>query len=385
MFFILATLTAFTVAFLVTPILIKFLRKMKLGDTPGGRKIHKSFIPSMGGISFVAAVTVTLAIWGWQYPLPDIRYLLGAICLMFFVGLRDDLIEMKASHKILGQLIAVILVIGASDIRIKDFHGFLGIGELNLYVSYVFSAFTLLALTNAFNLIDGLDGLASTMASLVFSFLGVWFLFQGLESYALICFTFLGAILAFLIYNWHPAKIFMGDTGSLTLGFTMGALVMAFMEVNQALPTSSIWKFEPSFAAGVALLMFPLYDMGRVFTRRISQGKGPMTPDKSHVHHFLMRMGLPHDKVTLILAILQLSFIGLVIVFKDYSDNIVLPLIVGVAILLGIRLDAITVKYVKKKVAIQPRVLEIKELSLSKKKKVKLKNKAFEDSEINLN
>ncbi|SFT45860.1 UDP-N-acetylmuramyl pentapeptide phosphotransferase/UDP-N-acetylglucosamine-1-phosphate transferase [Algoriphagus locisalis] len=385
MFFILAALTAFTVGFLVTPILIKFLRKMKLGDTPGGRKIHKSFIPSMGGISFVAAVTVALAIWGWQYPLPDIRYLLGAICLMFFVGLRDDLVEMKATHKILGQLIAVVLVIGASDIRIKDFHGFLGLGELNLYVSYAFSAFTLLALTNAFNLIDGLDGLASTMAAIVFSCLGVWFLYQGLESYALISFTFLGAILAFLVYNWHPAKIFMGDTGSLTLGFTMGALVMAFMEVNQALPIGNVWKFEPSFSAGVALLMFPLYDMGRVFTRRISQGKGPMTPDKSHVHHFLMRMGFTHDKVTLILASLQISIIVLVFVFKDFSDNIVLPLIVGVAIILGMRLDAITVKYVKKKVAVQPRVLEIRELKKTQSKKVKLKNKSFQSSEINLN
>ena len=385
MFFVLATLTAFTVGFLVTPILIKFLRKMKLGDTPGGRKIHTSFIPSMGGISFVAAVTVALAIWGWQYPLPDIRYLLGAICLMFFVGLRDDLVEMKASHKILGQLIAVVLVIGASDIRIKDFHGFLGIGELNLYVSYAFSAFTLLALTNAFNLIDGLDGLAGTMASIVFSFLGVWFLNQGLESYALISFTFLGAIFAFLVFNWHPAKIFMGDTGSLTLGFTMGALVLAFMDINQSLPEGHLWKFTPSFSAGVALLMFPLYDMGRVFTRRIAQGKGPMTPDKSHVHHFLMRMGLTHDKVTLILASLQFAFIGLVFVFKDFSDNIVLPLIVGVAIILGMRLDSVTVKYVKKKVSVQPRILEARDLTKNQKKKVKLKNKSFQNSEINLN
>src|SRR5690606_13181790 len=181
MFFILAIFTAFTVGFLVTPILIKFLKRMKLGDTPGGRKIHKSFIPSMGGISFVAAVAVALAIWGWQFPLPDIRYLLGAICIMFFVGFRDDLVEMKATHKILGQLIAVVLVIGASDIRIKDFHGFLGLGELNLYFSYFFSAFTLLALTNAFNLIDGLDGLASTMATIVFSCLGIWFYYHGLE------------------------------------------------------------------------------------------------------------------------------------------------------------------------------------------------------------
>jgi UDP-N-acetylmuramyl pentapeptide phosphotransferase/UDP-N-acetylglucosamine-1-phosphate transferase len=156
MLFLLAALTAYSVGFLVTPILISILQKMKIGDLPGGRKIHKKFIPSMGGIGFVLAAFVALTIWGWQFPLPDIRYLIGAISLMFFVGFRDDMVELKATHKLLGQLVAVILVVVLSDIRIKDLHGFLGIEELNLFVSYGFSAFVLLALTNAFNLIDGL-------------------------------------------------------------------------------------------------------------------------------------------------------------------------------------------------------------------------------------
>ena len=122
----------------MTIILIYFLKKFKSGDHPGGRKIHTAFIPSMGGISFIFASTVTLAIWGWQFPLPDIRYLLGAILLMFIVGLRDDLVELKASRKLLGQLMAVLLVVVVADVRIRDFHGFLGLGELNDIVSYFF-------------------------------------------------------------------------------------------------------------------------------------------------------------------------------------------------------------------------------------------------------
>ena len=385
MFFILATLSAFSVGLLVTPILIKFLRRMKIGDSPGGRKIHKSFIPSMGGISFVIAVAVSLATWGWQFPLPDIRYLLGAIGLMFFVGLSDDLIELKATHKLLGQMVAVTLVVVASDIRIRDLHGFLGIGELNIIISYAFSAFTLLVLTNAFNLIDGLDGLAGTMACIVFALLGSWFLIHGLESYALLSFTFLGGILGFLVFNWHPAKIFMGDTGSLTLGFTMGALIIAFMERNSGLPEGSFLKFEPVFSVGVALMIFPLYDMARVFTRRISQGKAPMSPDKSHVHHFLMRMGLRHDQVTLILVGLQFVFIFLVFILRDFSDHLVLSLISILAIVLGYRLDKITVKYVKKKVAIQPRILEIRALRVKQNKKIKVDKSGFKESKINLN
>ncbi|MEP2298483.1 MraY family glycosyltransferase, partial [Algoriphagus sp.] len=360
MFFLYATLTAFSVGFLVTPILISFLKRFNIGDHPGGRKIHSSFIPSMGGISFVIAAAVALAIWGWQFPLPDSRYILGAILLMFIVGLRDDLVALRASRKLLGQLVAVLLVVVVADVRIRGFHGFLFLGDFHIVVSYLFSGFVLLALTNGFNLIDGLDGLAGTIAVISFACLGTWFYFQGVESYALISFTFLGGVLAFLAFNWHPAKLFMGDTGSLTLGFTLGTLIIAFMEINEGLPQDSFLKFEATFAAGVALMMFPLYDMGRVFIRRISQGKKPMSPDKSHVHHFMMRIGLKHDQVALILGGLQLSIIALVFLMRDFSDNLVLPIIVGISMFLGYRLDTITVKYLKKKVAMQPRVLEVR-------------------------
>lgn len=385
MFFLYATLTAFSVGFLVTPILILFLKKFKIGDHPGGRKIHKEFIPSMGGISFVVASTVTLAIWGWQFPIPDIRYILGAILLMFIVGLRDDLVELKASRKLLGQLVAVLLVVVVADVRIRGFHGFLGIGEFNDTVSYLFSGFVLLALTNGFNLIDGLDGLAGTIAAISLSCLGGWFLLQGVESYALISFVFLGGVIAFLAFNWHPAKLFMGDTGSLTLGFTLGTLIIGFIEINEGLPLGSFMKFESTFAAAVALMMFPLYDMGRVFTRRISQGKKPMSPDKSHVHHFLMRIGLKHNQVAILLGGLQLGIIILVFFMKDFSDNLVLPVIVGISIVLGYRLDTVTVHFIKKKVAQQPKVLEIRPLRSNNKSKVKLIKGDFHDSNMNLN
>ncbi|SFN76893.1 UDP-N-acetylmuramyl pentapeptide phosphotransferase/UDP-N-acetylglucosamine-1-phosphate transferase [Algoriphagus ornithinivorans] len=385
MFFLLAILTAFSVGFFVTPILIKLLHKAQIGDLPGGRKIHKKFIPSMGGIAFFLAASIAMSIWAWQFPLPDIRYLLGAIALVFFVGLRDDMVELKATHKIMGQLVAVLLVIVAADIRIKDLHGFMGVGELNLYVSYGFSAFVILALTNAFNLIDGLDGLASTMAVIVLSSLGVWFYVHGLDSFAVLCFTFLGGILSFLVYNWHPAKIFMGDTGSLTLGFTMGALIIAFMEYNAALPAGSAWKFEPVFSSGIALMIFPLYDMARVFTRRLMQGKGPMTPDKSHVHHFLMRSGLKHNHVAMLLGFIQLAFVILVVALKDYSDHLVLPLISAIALGLGYRLDQVTIKYVKKKVHAEPRVLEVRPLSQQQRRKIKLEMEEIQESKMNLN
>lgn len=385
MYFLLATLTSFSVGFLLTPIVISILKKANIGDAPGGRKIHKKFTPSMGGIAFMVATYVALAIWGWQFPIPDIRYLLGAIALMFFVGLRDDLVELKAKHKILGQLVAVLLVVVAGDIRIKEFHGFLGIYDLPLIISYFFSAFVLLALTNAFNLIDGLDGLASTIGLITLSLLGSWFYLQGLESFAVLSFTLLGGVLAFLVFNWHPAKIFMGDTGSLTLGFSIGALIIAFMEYNSALPNGAFLKIQPSFTMGIGLMIYPLYDMARVFTRRISKGKHPMSADKSHVHHFLMRSGLKHNQVALLLGFIQILLIGLVISLGNFSDNLVLPLLSGVVLLLGSRLDKITVKSLKKKVHREPRVLEIRPLNSLKKSKVLIENSSEDFSKINLN
>lgn len=385
MFFLLAAITSFSVGFLVTPMVISILRKAKIGDAPGGRKIHKKFTPSMGGIGFVLATFITLAIWGWQFPLPDIRFLLGAIALMFIVGLRDDMVELNAKHKLAGQLVAVLIVVVAGDIRIRDFHGFLGVQELPLLISYGFTSFVLLALTNAFNLIDGLDGLAGTISSISLSLLGAWFYVQGLESFAVLSFSLLGGVLAFMIFNWHPAKIFMGDTGSLTLGFALGSLIVAFMESNAALPQDAFLKLEPSFTAGIVLMIYPLYDMARVFARRIYNDKHPMTADKSHIHHFLMRMGLKHNEVAMTLGFLQLSLILLVFILGDFSDNIVLPVLSGIVLFLGFRLDQVTVKYVKRNVMKTPRILEMRPLTSRQKSKVKLEKEELNSDNFNMN
>lgn len=385
MYFTLAAITAFSVGFLTTPIVIFILRKANIVDAPGGRKIHEKVTPSMGGIGFVVATFVSLAIWGWQFSLPDMRYLLGAIALMFIVGLRDDLVELKAKHKLAGQFVAVLLVVVAGDIRIKDFHGFLGLEELPLLISYVFTSFVLLALTNSFNLIDGLDGLAGTIASISLALLGSWFYVQGLDSYAVLSFSLLGGVLAFMIFNWHPAKIFMGDTGSLSLGFALGSLILAFIENNSALPQSTFLKIEPAFTAGIVLMIYPLYDMARVFIRRISQGKHPMTADKSHVHHFLMRMGLKHNEVALFLGFLQLSLIILVFILSDFSDNVVLPVLSAIVLFLGFRLDKISVKYVKRHVLKKPKILEMRKLTSKQKSRVTLDKDTIESVNMNLN
>lgn len=353
----LAISTAFLIGFLLTPIVILFLKKMELMDSPGGRKIHNGFIPSMGGIAFVLATFVSVLAWLDSQLIMEIRFLLAAFGLMFFVGLRDDMVNMSAFQKLAGQFIAAYLVVIMADIRFTGFYGFFGIYDIPLWLSYGISFFTILALTNSFNLIDGLDGLAGTISLVSFLFLGWWFLEANLTSYSVFSFILVGAILSFLVYNWHPAKIFMGDTGSLSLGFALAVLTVLFIDKNGTMANYQGWKFNAPIASGIALLIIPIYDTSRIFVKRIMKGRSPMAPDKSHVHHFLLRMGLRHDQVTLTLVFIKIGFISLMFLGSSLNDYVMLPLVILIAVILGLRLDSLTLKRVKKIYRKTPTVL----------------------------
>ena len=344
----LAVSTAFLIGFLITPIIILILKKMELMDRPGGRKIHSGFIPSMGGIAFVAATFVAVLSWLDGQFITEIRFLLAAFGLMFFVGLRDDMVNMSAFQKLAGQFIAAYLVVVMADIRFTGLYGFMGIYDLPIWISYFLSFFTILVLTNSFNLIDGIDGLAGSISLVTFLFLGWWFYDVGLTSYATFSFILVGAVLSFLVYNWHPAKIFMGDTGSLSLGFALAVLTVLFIDKNGTMASFEGWKFNAPIASGVALLIIPIYDTSRIFIKRTLNGKSPMEPDKSHVHHFLLRMGLRHDQVTLTLIFVKCCFIGLIFLTSNLNDYILLPLVILTAVFLGVKLDSITLKRVRK-------------------------------------
>jgi len=348
MIIFLAVSTAFLIGFLLTPIVILVLKKMELMDSPGGRKIHSGFIPSMGGIAFVIATFIAVLSWLDAQYIMEIRFLLAAFGLMFFVGLRDDMVNMSAVQKLAGQFIAAYLVVVMADIRFTSLYGFMGIYDLPLWISYSLSFFTVLVLTNSFNLIDGLDGLAGSISLVTFLFLGWWFFEADLMSYAVFSFILVGAVLSFLVYNWHPAKIFMGDTGSLSLGFALSVLTVLFIDKNGTMASFEGWKFNAPIASGVALMIIPIYDTSRIFIKRTMNGKSPMAPDKSHVHHFLLRMGLRHDQVTITLVLIKCAFIGLIFLGAGLNDYVLLPIVILGAIALGLRLDTITLKRVKK-------------------------------------
>lgn len=383
----LSLFTSFFVGFIITPVIIMMLKKFNFTEVPGGRKIHNGYIPSMGGVAFILASFFGMLSWLSFEEIMQSRYFLVALAIMFSVGLRDDLMELSAIQKLIGQCIPAFFIIVMADIRISGFYGFLGIYEIPYFVSVSISFFLLIVLTNSFNLIDGADGLAGSLSLISFVVLGVWFYLVGLHAYSLISFTLVGGVLSFLVFNWHPAKIFMGDTGSLSLGFALTVFVILFVDKNGTMSSWEGPKLGAPIAAGLGLMIVPIYDTIRIFVKRISKGKSPFKPDKSHVHHFLIRMGLGHDQVALILGGITCLLIALPFLFPETNDHILLPSSVLLAVALGLWMDAKTLRNVRENILLTPPISE--KLGVKMKKQVKKKpiisNGIFEKDTLNMN
>ena len=334
-----AAITSFVVAFLIAPVIIKFSLEKNLVDIPGRRKIHKKITPSLGGVAIFLGFFISSAIWidlaGWAH----IKFILVALFVIFFIGVRDDLVPLRAMVKLMGQIMASSLVIFLFDLRIRSFCGLFGIYELPPVVSIALTFFTIIVITNSLNLIDGLDGLAGTIAIIALLCFGVWFFLIGNQIFSIFCFAMLGATFAFLMFNWEPSEIFMGDTGALVIGMTLDILALHFVDLNDKLPAGHEFKFSASIGTAACFIIIPLVDTLRIVILRLLKKQSPFTPDKSHIHHALMRLGLSHAKTTILLGSIQLIFIGLAVAFNGRTDMEILLGIVVISLILSFILD----------------------------------------------
>jgi UDP-N-acetylmuramyl pentapeptide phosphotransferase/UDP-N-acetylglucosamine-1-phosphate transferase len=298
---------SFIITFLAIPVIIRIAEQKKLFDIPDARKLHTKPIASLGGIGIFSGffLACILAISAKAYP--EFQYFFAASTVIFFLGINDDVIVLSATKKIIGQLLAAAILIHLGGIRITSMHGLFGVYELPEVVSLAFSYITIIVIVNAFNLIDGVDGLAGTLGMLTMSVFGTYFFAVGMPGYALMSFSMAGSLLAFLIFNYNPAKIFMGDTGSLLLGLINSILAIKFITVAD---TSNVaFPLESAVAIGFSILMVPLADTLRVFTIRIFHGRSPFSPDRRHIHHLLLDRGLNHKYVTLCCLLMNILFI----------------------------------------------------------------------------
>jgi len=337
-------LVALSVTALLMPMLIKLFHKKSLVDRIGKRKIHENDIPSMGGVGFFAAFAITVLLLSSYEQLAEHRVELLTISIMFVVGLRDDLIELKPISKLLAQLVPTFFLIYLTNLVFPSLYNFLGIGEIPYWVGVSLSLLTIVGLTNSFNLIDGLDGLAGGLALVGFLAFGTWFYIQGIEYYTLIAFAFAGSLLGFLYFNWQPAKIFMGDTGALVIGFILAIFCIRFIEINASLPKATFLKINSVITMAVSILIVPIFDTLRVITVRLLRRQSPFSADQNHTHHMLLRLGLTHAQTTLLLVGVNIAFILLAFVLDFLGDNILMPIIVGLIIILSVTLHYLSDK-----------------------------------------
>jgi UDP-GlcNAc:undecaprenyl-phosphate/decaprenyl-phosphate GlcNAc-1-phosphate transferase len=334
-----AAVTSFVICFLVIPVIIKYSLEKNLVDIPGRRKIHKKITPSMGGIAIFLGFFIASLIWVDITQWREIRLILIALFIVFFIGVRDDLVPLRPFMKLLGQVMAGCLLIVLFDLRLKSFYGLLGIYDIPLVASYVITLFTIVVITNSFNLIDGLDGLAGTIACISLLAFGTSFFLAGDIIFAILSFCMLGAVIAFLFFNWEPSEIFMGDTGALVIGMMLSINAIHFIDLQYNLPIDNPYKFNARISVAVCFILIPLADTLRIFILRITRRQSPFTPDKSHIHHNIMRLGFSHGKSTILLGLVQVIFIGLALSARDLSDHYVLLGILVLCVILSITLD----------------------------------------------
>ncbi len=317
---------AFILSIFAIPSIIQVAHSKKLLDIPNGRNIHLSSTPRLGGLAIFAGFMSSLTIFGQLDS--GIQYLMAGCLILFFVGIKDDVTSVSVFKKFFVQILAAGIILFMADIRITSFHGLFGIYTLDLGTSYAFTFLVIVGITNAINLIDGMDGLAGTILLLVSVIFGIYFYNIG-SSYAYVAFSLAGSMLGFLRYNIFKASIFMGDTGSLVGGFVVSVLAIQFIELQTSANAPAV---------AVAILFIPIFDTLKVFIIRILNGCSPFSPDKNHIHHQLLVIGLPQPIALATILVFNLSLIFFVVSFESLGVNKLILITACCALLLSLTL-----------------------------------------------
>lgn len=320
---------SFIITFLAIPVVIQIAETKKLYDVPDERKVHTNLVPSLGGVGIFGGFILAALLSISPYTNHEFQYFFAASMVIFFLGLKDDLVILSASKKFIGQVIAASIIIHLGGIKLTSMHGLFGFENVPEGFSLALSYLTIIVIINSFNLIDGIDGLAGSLGTLTMLIFGVYFFVIHETAYSLLAFAMAGSLGAFLIFNHNPAKIFMGDSGSLMIGLINAILVLKFINVANA--ATAIFPMSSSVAVGFAILFVPLMDTLRVFSIRILAGRSPFTPDRNHIHHLLLDRGLGHTAVTLTCVAINVFFIVFAYTFRSWGSTYLLLSMSGMA------------------------------------------------------
>jgi len=297
------------------PVIITLVSKKNLMDSSDeGRKVHKGKTPTLGGLAIFLGFFVSIAFSGFTTSLSWFSVFAGVMVILLFTGVKDDLLGISAKKKLLIEIVTASGIILMGGALIHNFGGLFGIGEIPYWTAALFTGFVIIVLTNAYNLIDGVDGLAAGVAVIISSAFAVWFFSAGYPAHGMLCLALGGAHVGFLLYNFAPAKIFMGDTGSLVTGFVISVVAVEAIRIGVSDVTAPLHASMPVFA--MAVLSIPLYDTLRVYAIRIKEGRSPFQPGNDHIHHTILKLGFGHRATCAILYGLNILVIGFVLLFS---------------------------------------------------------------------
>lgn len=323
----LAFLWSFLVSVFAVPSIIFVSYTKKLLDEPNHRTIHESLTPRLGGLAIFAGFMSAITIFGNLDQ--GVQQLLAGCLIIFFIGVKDDIVSVSAFKKFFIQLLAAGIVMVIGNVKITSFQGIFGIYDLDPGISYAFTFLVIIGITNAINLIDGMDGLAGSVVLIVSLTFGIYFFYYD-NPYSFVALCLAGGVIGFLKYNLYRAKIFMGDTGSLLCGFIISILAIQFIEMK-------VVESAPAIAVGI--LFIPVFDTLRVFTIRILNGRWPFHPDRNHIHHRLLGMGFSQITCLSILIGLNLLSIGVMILFDAMGNFQLLFIMLVFSIFISLLLD----------------------------------------------
>ncbi|KIC92304.1 glycosyltransferase family 4 protein [Flavihumibacter sp. ZG627] len=286
--------------------IIRISHKKHLFDEPTeARKLHKSKTPNLGGAAIIGACMIVSSLLPMVNGIKDISYLATASMCILILGITDDLEGVKPIHKLIVQLVISLMLSIVADIRINSLYGIFGVNEIGYTASIMLTALFIISVINSINLIDGINWLAGSISLLICGVYAFFFHLSGDAGYGLLAISVAGSICGFLWYNKTPARIFMGDTGSLFLGLAVAIFSIRFLELHRdatVAMNNSVITNAPVIV--MALLIVPAYDTIRIFLLRLSQKKSPFKADRNHLHHLLVdELGLGHIHTSIILVI----------------------------------------------------------------------------------
>lgn len=357
-FIISSFLISFIMGCLIIPRILLISHKHQLYDIPDERKIHDTPVPRLGGLSFFPVIVISISLMmairyvlGYDVifipertVLIEFLFLLTGCTILYVVGVGDDLIGVSYRSKFVAQIICGLLL-AVSGLWLHDLDGFMGINSLQARYSYPLTIFIVVYITNAFNLIDGVDGLASGLVILALSAFGFIFIKERQLIYALVAFSTLGVIIPFWFYNVfgnqkRGHKLFMGDTGSLTLGF-----IISFLALRICLTGAEVPNTTNHVIVAISALLVPAFDVLRVAVHRIRKGRNPFMPDRNHIHHKLIRAGMPKRYVVITIVSLSLFYMVFNYLINPYL-NVTFILLIDFVLWIG--LHAILNYFIKK-------------------------------------